>query len=658
MRIRVVLVFLLSISLFPIWLYSQTVVKLSGDIIGTTNCVDYANNNQHTTTVNTAANLFDGDFQTFFATFERSGTWAGLDLGSKHVITKVAYCPRADWNSRVVLGVFEGANSPDFGDAVPLFVISSAPVYNQMTGQDIDCSRGFRYVRYVGPNNVRCNIAELAFYGYASEGSDAKLVQVTNLPTISIHTVDAEDVIEKEKYLKGIVSVISENGTKIYTDSLEIKGRGNASWNFPKKPYRLKLYNKTNLLDLPAKEKNWTLINNYGDKTLMRNLLAFDLSERLEMPYTPAGIPVDVILNGEYKGTYQLCDQIEVASKRVEVEKMQETDVTLPALSGGYLIEVDAYAYQEISWFESARNRIPVTIKYPKDDEIVSAQSNYIKSHFDMLEEAVFADNYTDQINGYRKYLHLHTFIRHFLVGEISGNTDTYWSVYMYKKRNNDLLYVGPVWDFDIAFDNDNRTYPINNNTNWIYASNGSAANGMRAFVNRIFSDPAFYNELKSVYAYYRDNGTLTKQSLTAVVDNYASELERSQQLNFIRWDILNQKVHQNPQALGNYEAEVNVVRNYIRNRLDWMDNKLSYGTNSLEDPSLMNDIKVWAGTGTLHLTGVLQTMQVNIVDIAGRTLFSGEIGSDYSFPLKKGIYIVRISNQSAETVTVKCIVR
>ena len=213
--------------------------------------------------------------------------WAGLDFGEPHVITEIAYCPRETMQSRLILGVFEGANNPDFGDAIPIFVITETPNNNALTRKNIQTTKAFRYVRYVGPNDSRGNIAEIEFYGYKSAGDNSKLYQTTNLPSIIIHTENAQDVVVKDLYLRGIISVISENGTKIYSDSLEIKGRGNASWEFPKKPYRIKLYNKTNLLGLPAKEKNWTLINNYGDKTLMRNLLAFDLSKRFELPYTP-----------------------------------------------------------------------------------------------------------------------------------------------------------------------------------------------------------------------------------------------------------------------------------------------------------------------------------------------------------------------------------
>ena len=554
--------------------YSQKLPAIN--IIGTEMSVDYSTNTP-STTVNTKSNVFDGDFDTYFASYERSGTWVGLDLGEKHVITKIAYSPRSDYvegPQRLVLGIFEGANNPDFGDAVPLLIVTEAPQFYKMTEQNINCSRGFRYVRYVGPNDVRCNISEIEFYGYPGVGNNSHFPQLTNLPVVTIHTTGTEEITSQDVYVHGIVSIIN-NGT-IFSDSLEIRGRGHASWSFPKKPYRMKLKNKVNLLGFPARERNWVLINNYGDKTLMRNLLAFDLSRRFDMAYTSIGIPVDVILNGEYKGCYQLCDQLEVAAGRIDVEKMGIYDVTLPNLSGGYLLEVDAYAYEEESWFSSARQYTPVRVRYPKSDEIVAQQYKYIRDHYNLMEASVFSVNYKDPVNGYRKYLDTESFLRHFLVGEISGNTDTYWSTYMYKDRNDDIFYFGPVWDFDLAYENDNRTYPINNHTQWVYEY-GSSANGFRAVVNRLFSDEAFVLQLKTIYADYRDRGIVTTEALLNVVDNYAVEIKQSQQLNFKRWNILNAIVHQNPRTYGSYEGEVNNVKRYIMERLDWLDKKLGY---------------------------------------------------------------------------------
>ena len=659
MKIKLVLIFFIAGAV--IRLNAQFSSKLQPtNIIGTLESVDYSDNSS-STTVNTIANVFDGDLNSFFASFVSSGGWVGLDLGEKHVITKIAFSPMKDQAKQLLLGVFEGANNPDFRDAIPICLITKTPEENKLTEYIVTCSRGFRYVRYIGPSDAHCNIAEVEFHGYTGSGNDAQLYQVTGLPNVVIHTKNAEDIVEKEVYLKGIISFISEDGKKIYTDSTEIRGRGNASWDFPKKPYRIKLYNKTNVFGLPAKAKDWTLINNYGDKTLMRNYLAFDLSKRFEMPYTPAIKFVNVFLNGEYKGCYQLCDHMEVENNRVEVEPMGVNDVTLPRLSGGYLLEIDAYVPgTEPVYFYSNRG-IPVTIKYPNNDEIVPAQKTYITDWFNAMEMALFSADYKNHEIGYRKYMDMETFIRHFLIGEISGNTDTYWSVYMYKKRNDDKFYFGPAWDFDLAYENDQRTYPINENPNWICLSKGSAAGTAKNILTRLFTDVNFTSQVRSIYAQYRKSGAISEEALLAVIDDAAEQLDESQKLNFIRWDILNRQVHQNPIAHGSYEAEVDNVRKYIRERIVWMDKMLEY-IDEPEKPNFVQeeyfkDVQVWNKYGFIHIESITPPVKVEIIAADGKILFSQILQSssiDLSYP--KGFYIIRISDSRGNSRSIKCV--
>ena len=540
--------------------------KLAGTVIGTAKSVDYSNSSVPSTTVNTRDCAFDGNLNTYFASYERSYTWVGLDLGTAHVITRVGWSPRNDLQggNRVLLGVFEGANSPDFMDALPLYVIDEKGTIGTISYANVNCSRGFRYVRYVGPSDARCNIAEVEFYGHEGEGDDSSLYQVTNLPTVTIHTLNGEIPYDKEHEIASQLTIISDNGTKLLSEPGGTRERGNASREFPKKPWRIKFEKKQNVLDAPAKAKKWTLINNYGDKTLMRNLLAFELSKRLGMSFTPYGTAVDVLMNGEYKGCYQLCDQIEINKNRVNITEMTPEDNEGEALTGGYLIEIDAYADQEISWFRSAKGN-PVTIKSPDEDEITANQKQYIKNYFNTMERQ------------WSSYLDLNSFLTHFLVGELAGNTDTYWSVFMYKGRGDDKLYTGPVWDFDLAFSNDTRIYPINSKTDYIYRSGGSCAGNMRNFVdNIVVRDANAKQQLLKIWDEARRGG-LTEENIMAFVDAKEQELQQSQRLNFLRWPILNKKVHQNYQALGSYEKEVQVVRQYMKERIVWMDNKLGY---------------------------------------------------------------------------------
>lgn len=533
-------------------------VKLTGTIIGTQYSVDYDNGNAKSTTVNTKNNVFDGNFDTYFASYDRSRTWVGLDLGKKHVITKVGYSPRKTQGGRVELAVIEGANEPDFSDAMPIYMIKSAASEGVMHYGQVDCSRGFRYVRYVSPHDVRCNLAELEFHGYPSEGDDSKLYQLTNLPTVVVNIANGEEVIEKEKNLISNVYIISENGTDLLaTSGTEIRGRGNASWNFEKKPYRLKFDKKQSPLGAPASAKKWTLISNHGDKTLMRNILAFEVSRRVGQPYTPFCHPVDLIINGEYRGCYQLCDQVEADEDRVPCED-------------GYLIEIDAYAWDEEVMFASASG-IPVTIKHPDEDDITDQQKKFINDYFNKFESAALASNFTDVNNGYRKYIDLDSFLRNFIIGEFCANTDAFWSVYMYKDAADGKLHTGPTWDNDLSFDNDYRTHPIVT-YDYLCAVNGSFAGGqLKDIVMRIVKeDPQAKARLVELWDAALNEGNL--KGLGSYMEDTADLLNESQQLNFKRWRILDQWVHMNYQALGSYEAELGTVRNHIKTRLNTLD--------------------------------------------------------------------------------------
>ena len=479
-----------------------------------------------------------------------SGRWRGVDLGSAHVITKVSFTS----SSSQVLGLFEGANNADFSDALPLAIVKEKIKTGELV---INCSRGFRYVRYMAPPDASYSLSRLEFEGWKGTGNDSRLCQLTNIPTVVINTQNSQDITSKEYEIKCTVYIISNDGKELLTAPLtDIRGRGNASWDFPKKPYRIKFAEKHSPLGAPSHDRRWTLINNYGDKTLMRNILAFEVSRRVEMAYSPFCTPVDLILNGRYQGCYQLCDQVETGVGRVPAK-------------GGYLIEIDAYNYTEDVNFYTSKS-IPISVHYPKSDSITVAQRDYIQMFFNRMESALFSSSYQDATKGYRKYLDVDSFLRNFIVGEFCGNTDTYWSVYMYKDADDGVLYTGPAWDYDLAFENDQRTAPINSLTDYIYASKGSVASGnVRSMVNRVVKQDATSKaRLLELWEQYKP----VLSTLNDYVDETAALLEESQQLNFIRWPILNERVHQNVRAYGTYKGEVDAVKTYISGRLTSFD--------------------------------------------------------------------------------------
>lgn len=638
--------------------------KLQGKIIGTEKCFDYATS-QMTTTVNTAANVFDGNTDTFFATYERSKTWCGLDLGTTHVITRVGWSPRYEQNvgeKRVMLGLFEGANKPDFSDAVPIYIIPERGKLGIVEHADVSCGKEFRYVRYVGPNDARCNISEVEFYGHESEGEDNAYTTLTNLPTIIINTENGEEPEGKESSDEKIsyIKIISPEGELLEAMGT-IRLRGNASMNFEKHPYRIKFDKKQQLLDAPSKAKKWTLISNYGDKTLMRNAVAFELARRLGMEYVPYCRSVDVILNGEYKGCYQLCDQIEAKEGRVPIAEYDIEDLpTLEPDQAEYLIEIDGYAgYTEPfvvpdNW--QSDYKIPITLQSPDSGDIKDSDSiglyNYIKGHFQKLENLVNAPGFPN--NGYDEYIDLRSFLTHFLIGEISCNTDTYWSVNMYKRAGDNRFYTGPEWDFDVAFDNDFRTHSQLFSTLYAYHLGSSAGdhdgNGWNLkstykFAKRIIEDdPQSLPLAKAIYEEGMNNRDLNAESIGGYIDRKAQELEISQDLNFKRWDNLSKQVHMNPQETlkSTYAEYIEQLKNFVSKRLNFLYNTTLGGVVSgVEDIKSANKIRVYGEKGMIEISDN-QGCEVYALD--GTIVYSGNAGT---ITLVPGIYIVRNNGQA-----------
>ena len=396
----------------------------------------------------------------------------------------------------------------------------------------------------------------LAFCGLKAQTVNVK--RYTNLPAIYIETFGKVGINSKDTYVYATMWYIDENDEVTQYDSLQIRGRGNSTWGLSKKPYRLKFDSKQSPLGAPASAKKWTLISNYSDKSLMRNILAFEISRRVGQAYTPYCHPVDVVVNGEYRGCYQRGDQVEAASGRVPAKD-------------GYLIEVESYAYDEEVMFTSW-NGTPVTIKHPDEDDITKEQWSYIENFFNLMESAALSSDFKDPVNGYRKYLDLDSFLRNFIIGEFSGNPDMLWSVYMYKDAADGKLFVGPAWDHDIAFDNDYTVHPINTKPDFLYLTGARAASeAIRQVADRIVKqDPEAKARLLELWEKACNEGAL--KTLPSYLDENYNLLKESAELNFKRWPVLNDKVHMNFQALGSYDAEVQYLRKIITERLEVFD--------------------------------------------------------------------------------------
>ena len=622
--------YLTVFSLFAFALSAQDETQLTGTIIS------YDMSNRHKD-----EDAFDGNPATYVAgntpeLGSTSNSWFGLEFEKPCVITKIRYASdtKVDSYTKMKGGWFEGANREDFKDAIPLYWITEEPVKGAWNEAKVRISRGFRYVRYKGPFNDHTRIAELQFFGrFDDVGNDDNLKAITNIPIISIKCNQDSVPFDKKTEITSIVTGLMPDGTNFIQKPAAVRLRGN--WSFttsPKKSYRIKFDKKQNFFGSPAEAKKWTLIPNYGDKSLIRNQLSFDISERFGMTYTPFHQMVHLWVNGEYKGVYQLCDQVDIREGRIDIKEMKEGDVDGEELTGGYFIEIDAYAKDE-EWYFMSNHSIPVTIKSPDISEDAEqaavqreTQQKYIQNHFNKMEAQVYARNYDPQ-NGYQQYLHLPSFLKRHLHQEFVGNPDALWSCFMYKDRGNDTIYTGPVWDHDLAFDNDNRTH--NNLTNsdytgWLYTY-GSRANGTLNIWNNILADPVAVHKMQGEWARLRCTKAVDKTELDDLIDDYSYLLGGvAQDMNFTRWDILNSEVHQNYTARGSYNAEVEYLKEYLDIRIPWMDTKLKCEANTFE--LIMSDAK-WATLYIPFAAEIPEGLTVYIVtDTQGKKLVKKEV--------------------------------
>lgn len=520
------------------------------------------------------SNAFDGDLSTSFTSKEASKGWIGLKLDSKYLITKIGLAfPINSKKEDYLLSILEGSNDPTFTDSTILYMITEELKLGEMNYISIKTSSRYKYIRYIGPNGKYCVISELEIYGDDELGTNTKLnslsskndedyyYQATNLPLVIINTEDSIEPFDKETYITCTVTIIKDN--KIVTkEKAKIKLRGNSTSRLDKKSYRLKFDSKQKILDMPAKAKNWAIIANFSDKTLMRYLLAHKISSLFELKYSPACESVDMIVNGEFQGNFGFCDQMEEGKGRIEVTEMDETCIEEPEVTGGYVIAADGWARQGGDKYYLSNKGVVLVIKYPKDNDIVKEQESYILNAFNVVEDECY-NNVIDKID-------IDTFCKYLLVEDLTGNGETFWSTYMYKERNDDKIYFGPVWDFDLAFDNNNRVYPTLEKKDFIYKYDISAGT-MNTLATKILSNEKVIKRLKEIWLSFIES-KVTKNKLISYINEIIDKINESQKLNFIRWDILNTKILLNPVARGSFEAETDYLIYFIVQRFDILD--------------------------------------------------------------------------------------
>lgn len=384
----------------------------------------------------------------------------------------------------------------------------------------------------------------------------------TNLPTVYINTFNNVAITSKEVYTYATMNYVDEDDQTTTYDSLQIRGRGNSTWNLSKKPYRIKFKSKEKFLGKGyAKAKSWTLIANAADKSLMRNAITSAMGEFATLKFNPAAKFVDLVLNNQYLGTYQISDQIDVRAHRVDITEQDLPLTDTSDITGGYFLEVDGF--KDGNCFTTSRYSVPIRIHYPDEDDIVASQNQYIQNYIAQFESALSSADYTDPTKGYRHWVDSLSLANWYICTELSANIDGFYSTYFYKDQADSLIYWGPLWDYDIAYNNDTRKP---NTQTQLMTDYGYGQT--REWMNRMWTDPWFARLINRRYNELLDAGLI--DHLYEKIDSINSLLQRSQELNYQKWGISRRMYHEIV-LYSSYDQYVADLKSFISEHSAWL---------------------------------------------------------------------------------------
>lgn len=417
----------------------------------------------------------------------------------------------------------------------------------------------------------------------------------SNLPIVIINT-GSKTIVDDPKIVADLAIVDNGTGkrnaltdTPTFTSKIGIELRGSSSQSFPKKPYGFELRDASgensvnaSILGMPS-ESDWVLNAMYNDKSLIREPLTYDLNRQLSTYYTPRFRLCEVVLNGSYNGVYMLMEKIKRNKNRVNITSIKTADNTGDAVTGGYIFKIDKYTGADSrDWdspFKTNNIAIPIQIDKPKIDEVTEPQYQYAKQFVTDFENTLAGARYQDSAVGYRKYIHDDSFVDYMIMTEVAHNLDGYrLSAFFYKDRDSKdgRLVMGPIWDFNLAYGNANYCNG-NSYQGWSYTYDricGDDPYQVPFWWYRLVSDPRFSKAVRTKYQTLR-KGLLKTERVQAYVDSVANVLAEAQGRNFQRWPILGVYVWPNSFVGKTYQEEINFLKTWVKNRLEWMDNAI-----------------------------------------------------------------------------------
>ena len=383
----------------------------------------------------------------------------------------------------------------------------------------------------------------------------------SGLPVTIINTPNNQDITSKESYVENtVISVFQTDVIDEFCElSTNVKGRGNTTWLADKKPYAIKFNSKKSLMGLP-KDKSWVLLANYFDPTLLHNDFVLWLGNKYScLDWTPHYKQVDLVLNGQYKGIYQLGEKVKISADRVDVG------------DDGFLLEVDGYAPYETGskYFSIAHLEQVVNFKDPDADKVSDEDFNYVKGYFEDADAALFSNDFKDPVIGWKAYLDMDSFVDWYLINEIAKNGDAFfWSSTYMNFRRGGKIKMGPLWDYDLAFGS-YFNEPIASKVRepeGFYLKNAK-------WYTRLFEDEAFVEKVVERFNVYYGHKQDMLDHIDAQTDILINKVVEDNKL----WGtITTDKESTIDEVKSAYQEKVDAFKSWLSTRLDWLNTNIN----------------------------------------------------------------------------------
>lgn len=362
---------------------------------------------------------------------------------------------------------------------------------------------------------------------------------------------------------------------------MEMRTRGSFSKKFPKKQYGVRLKNPRNLtenstypmLGLPA-AKDWSLVGNFQDRSLMRNALAYELGRDMGH-YAPRTREFELYLNGDYRGIYTLTERLERDPQRLDIPKWKD---------GGFIVKIDPPDSND-EFFKLRHENIKFLYDYPEADvaetpegaRALDAIHNLIWSVEDKLRSPDFANPLT----GYASVIDVDSFVDFMLVQELFNNIDAYCRSVHFHGRGDGKLVAGPLWDFDIGAGNFTLR-DAQKTSGWRAGYRplltiGDMFSRSASWFDRLREDPAFAARAKARWIELRQS-TFSDENINAIIDRKLAEYGDAIDRNFERWDVFGVPdrlirflIYPAPWS-KDYDDEITKMRAWFQERAAWID--------------------------------------------------------------------------------------